>query len=89
MSCKMKVNTFVLDVLPDGTITRLKLKTEPMAVTICRNGPDQNYMIEKIDVVDQERMEVALKALAGHLHDYCVFSIDIDCVDGSKATLSI
>lgn len=85
----MQVSTDILDVLPDGTITRLQLKTEPMAVTICRDEPDQNFLIEKIDVVDQDRIEEALKALAGHLHEYCIFSIDVDCVDGSKATLRI
>lgn len=85
----MQVNTDVLDVMPDGTITRLQLRTEPMAVTICRDHPDQNFMIEKIDVFDQECMEGALKALAGHLHEYCIFSINIDCIDGSKNTLNI
>lgn len=85
----MQVSTEILDVLPDGTITRLKLKTEPMAVIISREEADQNFMIEKIDVVDQGRMEKALEALSDHLHDYCIFSIDIDCVDGSKITLSI
>lgn len=89
MSCKMQVSTDVVDVLPDGTITRLQLKTEPMAVTICRDEPDQNYMIEKIDVADQERMEAALEALADHLHEYCIYSIDVNCVDGSKVTLCI
>lgn len=85
----MQVVTDVLDVLPDGTITRLKLKTEPMAAIISREEPDQNFMIDKIDVIDQERMEEALKALAEHLHEYSIYSIDIDCVDGSKTTLSI
>lgn len=85
----MQVSTNVIDVLPDGTITKLMLKTEPMTVTISRKEPDENFMIEKIDVVDQEHMEEALEALADHLHDYCIFSIDIDCVDGSKATLNI
>ena len=85
----MQVSTDILDVLPDETITRLKLKTEPMTVTISREEPDQNFMIEKIDVTDQERMEEALEALADHLREYCIFTIDIDCVGGSKATLSI
>lgn len=60
-----------------------------MAVKICRNEPDQNFMIEKIDVTDQEHIEEALKALASHLHEFSIFNIDIDCVDGSKAILSI
>lgn len=85
----MQVSTDVMAVLPDGTITRLQLKTEPMTVTICRYEPDQNFMIEKIDVADQEHMEEALKALANHLHEYCIYSIVVDCVDGSKTTLSI
>lgn len=89
MNYKMKVFTEILDILPDGTITRLKLNTEPMTVTISRNEPDQDFMIEKIDVVDQERLEEALRALAAHLHDYCIFSINLDCVDGSKTTLKI
>lgn len=80
----MRVSTDVIDVLPDGTIARLVLKTDPMAVTICRNDPDQNYMIEKIDIVNQERMEEALKFLAAHLHRYCIYSIDIDCVGWKK-----
>ena len=85
----MQVCTDILDVLPDGTIIKLILRTEPMSVTIFRDEPDQNFMIEKIDVVDQQRVEEALEALADHLHEYCVFSIDIDCVDGSKTTLII
>lgn len=85
----MQVSTEVLDIFPDGTITRLKLKTEPMAVTICRNEPDQNFMIEKVEVTDQNRMEEALEALASHLHECCMHSIDLDCVDGSKTTLSL
>lgn len=85
----MQVITDVLDVLPDGTITRLQLKTEPMAVTICRDEPDQNFMIEKIDVANHERMEEALGVLSHHLHQYCIYNIDIDSVDGSKTTLNI
>ncbi len=89
MSCKMHVSTDVLDVLPDRTITRLKLKTEPMAVTIRRDEPDENFMIEMIDVADQDCMEEATKVMAAHLHEYCIFSIDINCADGSKSTLRI
>ena len=85
----MQVCTDILDVLPDGTITRLQLKTEPMAMTICRNDPDKSFMIEKIDAADQEHMEEALEALASHLHESSIYNINIDCVDGSKAILSI
>ncbi len=85
----MQVSTDVLDVLPDGRITRLKLKTEPMVVTISRDEPDQNFTIEKTDVMDQQRIEEALEALVDNLHQYCIYSIDIDCVDGSNTTLSI
>ena len=89
MNCKMQVYTDVLDVLPDGTITRLRLTTEPMAVIISREELDQNFMVEKIDVADQERMGEALEVLADQLHDYCIYSIEIGCLDGSKTTLSI
>lgn len=83
------VETSVLDVLPDGTITRLELKTKPISVIIGREEPDQNFTMEKVDVVDHEHMEEALAALADHLREYCIYSIDINCVDGNKATLSI
>lgn len=85
----MLVNTNVLDVLPDGFITRLELSTEAMSVTIGRASPDENYMIEKVDVRNVAHMEEALCVLADHLHDYCIYSINIDRVDGTKAALKV
>ena len=41
---RMQVVTDVLDVLPDGTITRLILKTKPMNVTIRREEPDRTIL---------------------------------------------
>ena len=67
----------------------LFLKTKPMNVTICREEPDQNFMIDKIDVVDQEHMKEVIDELASHLREYCIYSIDISCVDGNKVTLKI
>ena len=83
------VETNVLDVLLDGTITRMKLETDSMAVTICRDKTDQNFRLEKIDVADQMHMEEVINALAEHLHEQCIYNIEVDCVDGSKATLKI
>lgn len=83
------VKTSILDVLRDGTVTRIELKTEPISVIIAREEPDQHFTIEKVAVIDQEHIEEALTALAEHLHEYCIYSIDINCVDGSKATLKI
>ena len=83
------VETDILDVLPDGTILRLELKTEPISVTIAWKEPDQHFTIEKVDVIEQEHMEEALTALAEHLREYCIYNIDVNCVDGSKATLKI
>ena len=85
----MQVITDILDILPDGTIIRLALKTDPMTVIIFRDEPDQSYMIERIDVVDQKFMEEAMLSLAVHLREYCIYNIDIKCVDGSIATLTV
>lgn len=92
MNCegkRLQVVTNVLDVLPDGTITKLILKTKPMNVTIRREEPDHNLMIDKIEVIDQEQMKEALETLSDHLSVYCICSIDVNCVDGTKATLNI
>lgn len=83
------VETKILDVLPDGTITRLELKTELISMTIGREEPDHHFTIEKVDVVDHEHREKALTALVEHLREYCIYNIDVNCVDGSKATLKI
>ncbi len=83
------VETIILGVFSDGTITRLELKTEPISVTIGREEPDQHFTIDKADVVDQEHMEEALSVLAEKLREYCVYSFAVNCVDGSKATLKI
>ena len=83
------VETSILDVLPDGTITRVEPKTNPISVTIAREEPNQNFTIEKVAVVDPARMEETLAALAEHLREFCIYSIDVNCVDGSKATLKI
>ena len=83
------VETNIIDVLSDGTVVRLELKTAPMSVTICRDEPDQNFTIEKVNVVDREHMEEGLTDLADHLREYCIYSVDINCVDGSTTTLKI
>ena len=85
----MLVETDVQDVLPDGTITRLTLNTEAMIVTISRNEPDQSFMIEKIKIVNHDGVENALDALSEYLHRYCIYSIDVECINGNKATLNI
>ena len=74
----MQVSTNVLDVLPDGTITRLELTTEPMNVTICRSEADEQFMIEKVNVSDVEHMEDALAVLSDYLHEYCIYSIEVN-----------
>jgi len=83
------VETKILDVLPDGTITRFELKTELISMTIGREEPDQHFTIEKVDVVDYEHMEEALDDLAAQLYENCIYSIDINCVDESKTTLRL
>ena len=83
------VETIILDVLPDGTITRLELKTELISMTIGREEPDQHFTIEIVDVVDHEHREEALTALVEHLREYCIYNIDVNCIDGRKATLKI
>lgn len=83
------VETNILDVLPDGTITRLELKTDSINMTIGREEPDQHFTIEKVDVVNHAHMEEALNDLAAQLHEYRIYSIDICCVDESKTTLRL
>ena len=83
------VETNILDVLPDGTIARLELKKEPISVIIRREEPDQNFTISKLAVVDPDRMEEALATLTVHLREYYIYSIDVNCVDGSTAMLKI
>ena len=83
------VETNIIDVLSDGTVVRLELRTEPMSVTIGRDEQDQNFIIEKVNVVDQEHMEDALADLTDHLREYCIYSIDVKCVDVITATLKI
>lgn len=89
MNCedKMKVYTDVLDMLPDGTITKLILRTDAMSVTIRRNEPDQNFVIERIDDVDHGHVADALETLSEHLRRYCIYNLDVDCIDGNKVTL--
>ena len=83
------VETVILDFLPDGTILRLELKTESISVTIAREEPERHFTIEKVDVGDQEHMEETLTALVEHLREYCIYNIDVNCVNESKATLKI
>ena len=83
------VKTNILDVLTDGTVISLELITKSVSVTICRKEPDQNFTIDKVDIVNQEHMEEALADLADYLREYDIYSININCVDGCKSTLKI
>jgi hypothetical protein len=78
-----------IDVLADGTVVRLELRTEPRSVTIGRDEPDQNFTIEKVNVVEQDHMEEALADLADRLRGFYIYSIDVNCVDGNMTTLII
>jgi len=85
----MQVITDVIDVFPDGTITKVRLKTRSMIVTICREETNQNFAIGKIDVINQENIKEAINQLAIHLHKYGIYNIDVMRVDGSMASLTI
>lgn len=85
----MQVRTNVMDVLSDGTITKIELSTDVMSVCISREEPDQNFIVENVDVEKPERMEEALSALADHLHDYCIYSIDVNGADGKKRMIRV
>lgn len=86
------VTTNVLDVLLDGTITKIMLSVENvLSLHIKRFEPDERFIIEHIDVVSYNEKDLgqALQEINVALSEHGVDALTLQDISGTLNTLNV